>query len=163
MPTLSELQSALDKAKNEYDSAVSAEALAKSTMQGKHAEFQNCKYKWSIPPAGTLLDINGCDGFVIASQHPGCGKKETCENRVKEYNQMVVAWQTAQNYTNTKLSAYNTAKAALQASPDYNAAQEEQIQSGKTTRVIWIIVGGTAAVLVLGFLFFKFVLPRFKK
>lgn len=163
MPTLAQLQGDLDQAKSAYDSAVAAEAAARSAMQSKHAEFQNCKYKWSVPPAGTLLDPNGCDSGVIASQHPGCGSKKTCENRVAEYNQLVVNWQTAQNDTISKLAAFNTAKAALQAAPDYTAQQEEQIQAGKNKRVLLWIGGITAGVIIVGFLFFKFILPRLRK
>lgn len=156
----------LDQAKAQLTSATTSKDSAYGDMSSHYDAYMvNCKYKWSIPAKGQLWDAEGCDSGVNASQHVGCGSKQSCQSRVTEQNGKVATY-------NTALNAYNSANANYQAilkevtielenDPETLSqiaqAQEDAKAQGRITTIKWIIAGALLVLIVGGFVYFKWI------
>lgn len=161
MPTLKELQNAVDEKNSLLQAAISEMNTAYSNMSINYDFLKNCKYKWQLPSLGSQADVNGCDAGVIASQHPSCGSKSSCESRVKNYNSSITTYSVKTSEKNNAQSAYDQSVKALKdftaSSPDIiNQAKEEE-QNRKTKNIITWVVIILVVIIVLAWVYKKFI------
>lgn len=171
--TVDAANAALAAAKSALDAANADLGAKKTDMTDYYNSYMvNCKYKWDMPSLGQLWETDGCDGQVNASKHPGCGSKDTCKQRVTEYNGKVGSFNAAVTNVDTKQSAFNTAKDNLDAV--MNAIKNDPVIAGgiaveinkedekaKAERLKWIFFG-LIALLVVGAAVFVFIKMRTK-
>lgn len=158
MANLKDFQDAYQAAEAAYQNAISIRNSAYNDMQAKHALFSNCKYKWAIPALGTAASVQGCDSGVNASQHPGCGSKNSCEGRVSDYNGSILSYDNA---VSSVASAQQKAQAAKDALANYvqndPAAQDEiKDQEAKRNNIRYIVIAGiVVAVIVISIIVYR--------
>lgn len=166
MPYSSAQDAKLKDAKAKLDSATSAKDSAYADMSSHYDSYMvNCKYKWSTPAKGELWDAEGCDSGVNASQHVGCGSKQSCQSRVSEINGKVGAYNTALSAYNSAKANYDTVLAEVTVELENDPDAQSQIASAtataqgqaKVTTIKWIIFGTLLVLIVGGYVYFKWI------
>lgn len=168
MPTLSELQQAYNNAVTAYQIASSKQISADTAMRNAHNAVGRCvcgkgKVQGQCRPLPYIVTLGQYANASDCKQPQSgdacstdCCSKGTCEGRINAYNASIDSYKDASDKVSAASTIMDTAKAELQSHPDYIKGKEEEIQSGKTMRVVWIIAGIVVVVIIAGYFVFKF-------
>lgn len=150
MANLKDFQDALKSAEDNYQNSLSAKNNAYSDMQAKYAAFTNCKYKWTFPSLGQWATVQGCDSGVNASQHPGCGSKNSCEGRVGEYNSTVLTYNNSVSSLASSQSKVDAAREALKnfVATDPTAQDQIKDQDAKRNNFKYVVIAAIVIVVI---------------
>lgn len=170
MPNLVELQNNYNATLATYNNAVANQTAAETVMNGAYASLTRCvdgKGKGNplssggLPAVGSKGSIQACSGKItLAACKSDCCKKETCEQKMGAYNSTVDSYLNTVSATKGAQAAMNAAKDALEASPEFVAGQQQEIEAGKTTRLLWTIAGITVGIIIIGWIVIKYVLKK---
>lgn len=147
------IKNASEKVKTTSDIFTSKANAAKTSYDSIMA----CKYKWTMPAFGEVIDSNGCDNFVSDKKYPLCTSQSSCRTKVTQYNLDLAGYKTAKSEFENAQKNLDLAKKNLQeylkSESDINDLSPEEKHKKYIRKVVFSIIAGVIIITSVYFIY----------